>query len=62
MTEETWETGSNALTTARLRRTPYEWHRVGLRVSDKADGAKQSVALERRRWLLSLLDGPKVES
>ena len=29
----------NALKTARLRRTPYEWHRVGLRVSDKASEA-----------------------
>ena len=35
----------------RSSRTAYEWLRVGLRVSEKADGAKRSIALERRRWL-----------
>jgi hypothetical protein len=34
-TEETMETGSNALKTARLSRTAYEWYRVGLRVSEE---------------------------
>jgi hypothetical protein len=45
-TEETKETGSNAHLTARLSRTAYEWPRVGLRVNDKAGGAKRSIALE----------------
>ena len=33
------------------RRPPIEGHRVGLRVSEKANGAKRNNALERRRWL-----------
>jgi hypothetical protein len=68
-TEETKVTDSNALKTARQRRTPYEWLKmiaiirrihptpnealdcrtqlwVGLRVNDKAGGAKRNIALE----------------
>jgi hypothetical protein len=45
-TEKTWEIGSNARMFDRQRRTPYERHRVGLRVNDKASGAKRSFALE----------------
>jgi hypothetical protein len=41
-----------------ISRTASEWHRVGLRVSDREGGAKRNIALERRRWLKSLLDGP----
>jgi hypothetical protein len=35
--------------TVRLNRTAYEYHRVGLRVSDKVSETKWSIALERRR-------------
>ena len=45
-TEETKVTGSNARLTARYRRTPYEWNRVGLRVNDKAGGVERNLALE----------------
>jgi hypothetical protein len=48
----------NALKTARLSRTAYEWHRVGLRVSDKTGEAKRNVVLERRRWLKRKSNGP----
>ena len=33
------------------RRPPIEGPRVGLRVSERASGAKRNIALERRRWL-----------
>ena len=38
-TKEAKVTGNNARIAARQSRTAYEWHRGGLRVSDKANEA-----------------------